>query len=190
MIPKIIGITGKTGAGKTTLAKTLANSLQATMICWDDFDDISQGPEDYVDWYNRGQNYNEWNYEGLAKVLQTLKHNNSIVHPTLNILLDPTEYIIFDAPLGLLHAQTGQYIDTCVHIEVPLDVSLGRRLIRDFKGNAKSKDELIEELEFYLLHSRPLFFDDELKMKADLVIDGMVPIDEMVQEVRKFLTGL
>jgi uridine kinase len=55
MTPKIIGISGKTGAGKTTLGQAFAKPLQATFVCWDDFDDISEGPEDYVDWYKRGQ---------------------------------------------------------------------------------------------------------------------------------------
>jgi len=181
--PKVIGISGKTGAGKTTLTKALAQALQATTVHWDDFDEISEGPEDYVDWYKRGQDYKEWNYKALADVLQSLKSNKSITHPVLGELLAPTQYIVFDAPLGRLHEQTGQYIDRCIHLEVPLDVSLSRWLIRDFKSTDKTKDELLEELEFYLSHSRPLFFDDELKESADLCIDGMLRIDQQVEVI-------
>jgi len=187
MSPKIIGITGKTGAGKTTLAQDLASVLETTLLCWDDFDSISQGPDDYVDWYNRGQNYEEWNYQALAEVLKTLKSNHSMTHPTLNILLNPTKYIFFDAPLGKLHKQTGQYIDICIHIDVPLDVCLSRRIIRDFKANNKTKDELIDELEFYLSQARPLFFDDDLKNNADFIIDGMFSTKEQTQKVKRYL---
>jgi uridine kinase len=176
-------MSGVSGAGKTTLAKALAKVLQATLIQWDDFDEISEGPDDYVDWYNRGRDYKEWNYQALADVLHALKHKKTIDHPVLGEQLFPTEYIIFDAPLGRLHHQTGQYLDVCVHIEVPLDVSLSRRLIRDFKSNDKAKDNLLEELEHYLSVTRPLFFDDHLKENADLCIDGMLSTDQQVASV-------
>lgn len=62
-----------------------------------------------------------------------LKSGHSIVHSITQDVLKPTRFIIFDAPLGRLHQQTGQYIDFCIHIEVPLDSSLCRRILRDFK---------------------------------------------------------
>lgn len=168
---KIIGISGVTGAGKTTLARALAKELNATLISWDDFDDISTSPDDYVDWYYRGQNYKEWDYAALAMVLQSLKLNQPVLHPVSQRLLTSTQYIIFDAPLGRLHYQTGQYIDFCIHIEVPLDVSLCRRLLRDYKKNNRTKSEFLDEIEFYLKKTRPLFFDDKLKEKSDFVLD-------------------
>ena len=184
----IIGISGNMGAGKTTLAKALAIDLQATVFGWDEFDEISHGPDDYVDWYKRGENYIEWNYQHLADVLKSLKSKQSILHPALNCILHPTKYIIFDAPLGRLHPQTGQYIDICIHIEVPLDVSLCRHLIRNFKGNDKTKEELVAELEYYLEHSRPLFFDDQLKNNADLILDGMLSTEKQIEVIKKYLT--
>lgn len=187
MIPQVIGISGVTGAGKTTLTDALAKKIQATTLFWDDFDEISIGPFDYVDWYHRGRNYDEWNYQALANVLKSLKAKQSVLHPTLKMLLQPTEYIIFDAPLGYRHNQTGQFIDTCIHVSVPLDVSLCRRLIRDFTGNKKTKDELLSELEYYLFHSRPLFFDEDLKENADLVIDGMLAIKKQILKIEEYL---
>lgn len=139
---KIIGISGVSGAGKTTLSKALATHLRATYIGWDDFDSLSSGPEDYIDWYNRGQDYNEWNYLSLANTLRLLKSQQAVLNPSDHCLIDPTEFIIFDAPLGRLHQQSGQYIDISIHIEVPLDISLSRRILRDYKNTDKSKDDL------------------------------------------------
>lgn len=186
---KIIGISGVSGAGKSTLSKALATHLQATYISWDDFDDISTGPEDYVDWYNRGQDYSEWNYISLAKALRLLKSEQAVLNPANHCLLDPTEFIIFDAPLGRLHHQSGQYIDIWIHIKVPLDISLSRRLIRDYKNTDKSKDELLIELEFYLNKARPLFFDDKLNDTADLVLNGGLSTDVQVQLIQDFLNS-
>lgn len=152
MTPYIIGISGKTGAGKSTLAKALSQDLKATLISWDDFDDISLEPEDYIEWYHKGCNYSEFQRKSLAVVLASLKAKHEVIHPVLNTLLSPSEYIIFDAPLGKLHKQTGEYIDTCVHIEVPLDISLCRRVLRDFDDKLKTKENLLEEIGFYLNH--------------------------------------
>ncbi|HFE6393995.1 TPA: hypothetical protein ACK8SK_000665 [Legionella pneumophila] len=98
MTPHIIGISGITGAGKSTLAKALSLDLKATLISWDDFDDISLEPEDYIEWYHKGCNYSEFQRENLAKVLAELKAKREIMHPVLSTLLNPAEYIIFDAP--------------------------------------------------------------------------------------------
>lgn len=186
---KIIGISGNMGSGKTTLAKSLAKYLQATIISWDDFDDISKGPENYIDWYNRGQNYKEWDYKDLSYTIESLLQGKTTIHPVLKHELTPTKYIIFDAPLGRLHEQTGRYIDICIHIEVPLDVSICRWLLRDFSTADKTKEDLLNEIEFYLKHSRPLFIDDELKQSSDLIINGMLPIQKEIEEIEIYLNS-
>lgn len=189
MSPKVIAISGNMGAGKTTLTHALAKALHATTVCWDDFDEISSAPDDLVDWYHRGENYNEFNYQPLAHTLETLKSNHPIHHPALGTLLQPTNYIIFDAPLNYLHPQTAKFIDFSVHIEIPLDVSLIRWVIRDFKSSDKTKNDLIEELEFYLHHSRPLFIDDDIKSAANLIIDGTLPTDLQVHIIQQYLNS-
>ncbi|HHF7373254.1 uridine kinase [Legionella bozemanae] len=183
----ILGISGVSGAGKSTLAATLAKELSAVLISWDEFDEISIAPEDYVAWYQCGQDYREWNYSELAKILQVFKSGHSIVHPITQDVLIPTEFIIFDAPLGRLHQQTGQYIDLCIHIKVPLDISLCRRILRDFKEEKGEKKELLEELKFYLDESRPLFFDEQLKKNADFILNGEYATELQVQLILQFL---
>ncbi|TAL64918.1 MAG: uridine kinase [Legionella sp.] len=187
MTTHIIGISGNMGAGKSTLTMALAKELHSTFLCWDDFDEISKGPEDYIDWYKRGENYAEWDYQKLASILRCLKIKQSTIHPTLKIALNPTEYVIFDAPLGRFHTQTGAYIDTWIHIDVPLDVSLCRWLLRDYKENSTTKAELIEELVFYLNQSRPLFDDTQFKTQANLVVDGMASIKQQIESIKHYL---
>ncbi|HCJ1077173.1 uridine kinase [Legionella bozemanae] len=185
--PHIIGISGNMGAGKTTLTLELASYLHSPFISWDDFDEISNGPEDYIDWYKRGENYTEWDYPKLAEVLKVLKSGEAVIHPVKNSVVNPKQYIIFDAPLGRFHQQTGIYIDTWIHINVPLDVSLCRWVLRNYKNTDKTKEDLLDELEFYLSESRPLFEDREFKSKADFIINGMDSTKHQVELIREYL---
>lgn len=182
----IIGISGKTGAGKSTPSKLLANELKATLISWDDYDDISEEPDDFIAWYNDGRDYTAFKRQALSKNLEEIKNNKDTLHPVLNQILPATPFIIFDAPLGRLHHETGKFIDTMIHIEVPLDVLLCRRLLRDFNDQTKEAD-LLEEIQFYLENSRPLYFDKELRETADLVVDGMLSTEQELAVVMLYL---
>lgn len=186
---EIIGISGISGAGKSILAAALAKELNATVIHWDDFDVISIWPADYVAWFHRGQNYEEWNYSALAKVLNLIKSDQSILHPVHHYCIKPNQYLIFDAPMGRLHKQTGQYIDRLIHINIPLDVSLCRRLLRDYKNKQCDKQSLLDELEFYVNKSRSLFFDDQLKINADFIVNGLHTTEEQIHSIKKYLSA-
>ena len=177
---KVIAISGNGGAGKTTLTHALSKSLDATFLSWDDFDPISKDPADYIEWYAKGQDYSAWDYPRLAETLSLLKKGETVNHPVLETLLSPTPWIIFDAPLGYLHPQTAPYIDVCFHLEVPLDVALCRRLLRDFKEPNAQLADLLGELDYYLTHSRPLYDDTDLKKSADHVLDGLRPVAELI----------
>ncbi|MBM3632348.1 MAG: uridine kinase [Alphaproteobacteria bacterium] len=187
MTTLIIGISGISGAGKTTVTQALSKVLNATAVFWDDFDEISTSPDDYVAWHNSGQGYETWDYPTLATTLDTLKKGNCVIHPVLNNELFPTKYIIFDAPLGRFHQQTGHFIDTWIHIDTPLDVALARRTLRDFKKDPRTVNHVLEDLQYYLDHSRPLFFDTAEKTAADFVVDGTLSIEKQIRSIRNFI---
>lgn len=179
---KIIGISGISGAGKSVLTNTLGKALNATILFWDDFDDISTAPENYVEWYNTGKDYSEWKYDALAEVLNQLKMKKKIICPATKKPLIPTDYIIFDAPLGRKHTATGQYIDYSIFLNTPLDVALARRILRDFREKSNLNImEIFEELDCYLTSTRPLYVMsyDENK-DYDFIIDGSLSVDDIV----------
>ncbi|HHS7961199.1 TPA: AAA family ATPase, partial [Legionella pneumophila] len=63
------------------------------------------------------------------------------------------------------------------------------RILRDFKDKLQTKENLLEEISFYLNHSRPLFFDDELKQNATIAIDGLLSTEVQIQIIKNFLIG-
>lgn len=182
---KIIGISGIGGAGKSTLTNRLGEALKATMLFWDDFDAISEEPSDFIKWYEQGRDYSAWKYDALATVLKELKAGKSLLCPATKKELIPTEYIIFDAPLGRKHTATGQYIDFAIFLNTPLDIALARRILRDFRDSPNHSSEAIfDELDFYLTSSRPLYAMayEDLNL-YDLVLDGNLSIDQQLQIV-------
>lgn len=179
---KIIGISGIGGAGKSVLTNALGNRLNATTLFWDDFDEISQDPKDYIKWCNTSRDYSEWKYDALAEVLKQLKLGKKVICPATKKELIPTDHIIFDAPLGRKHTATGQYIDCLIFLDTPLDIALARRILRDFRDKSNLNiAELFEELDFYVTSSRPLYtMDYEEKEKFDYVVDGNQSVDKIV----------
>jgi hypothetical protein len=62
----------------------------------------------------------------LAEDLKRLKHHQEITSPVDQKKVLPAAYILFDAPLGRAHGETGQYIDLMVYLDTPLDVAMAR----------------------------------------------------------------
>lgn len=179
---KIVGISGISGSGKTALTHALGNMLNATTVFWDNYDIISEEPKDYIKWFNTSRDYSEWNYDALASVLKQLKSGQKVICPATQNELIPTDYIIFDAPLGRKHPATGQYIDHSIFLNTPLDVALARRVLRDFRD--KSNSAIIESLDTYLNVTRPLYtiHYDETE-KFDCMLDGNQSVNELAATV-------
>jgi uridine kinase len=180
--PIIIGISGISGAGKSTLIRRLAETLQSTTIFWNDYDEISQGPQDYVEWFYSSKNYNDWVYPELVDTLHKLKKKQITTCPVTGHQLKPTQYILFDAPLGYCHQATGKYIDFLVCLDTPLDFALARRLIRDYRDHPNPQ-KMIQDLEEYLSTTRPLFILSPEERVCDLAINGSLPVNEQCQQV-------
>lgn len=185
--PLIIGISGISGAGKSTLINKLAKALHSTTIFWDDFDEISQAPQDYVEWFHSSKNYNDWVYPELVDTLHKLKKGETIICPATRRTLTPTKYILFDAPLGYCHQATGKYIDFLICLDTPLDIALARRLIRDHQSHPNPQ-KMIQELEEYLSKSRPLFILSSEEKASDLLVDGSLALEEQEKQILNALS--
>jgi uridine kinase len=180
--PFVISVSGISGSGKTAVVSALRARLPgAPVLCFDDYGDRVYLDDDILLWSERSD-YNAWHLEPLAADLARL-------------FREAPDFILLDYPFGTLNHLLGQYIDLTVFLDVPLDVALARRLIRDYTSRSKSTqaadvDEvsfkgLDRELRFYLARSRPAYvrLPETQKPVSDLILDGTKTPDTLAEEI-------
>jgi uridine kinase len=139
---------------------------------------------DYCEWSESCADCNEWN---LVAITDEVKRS----------LSESLDYIILDYPFGTVHLDVGSYVDFSVWIDIPLDVSLARRILRDFTRRSEARrplkrntaEEVSSYLDFYISRDRDTFFRhiETIKPFADLVVDGMKTLEEIANEIFKFI---
>ena len=192
--PFVIGISSVSGGGKTATARKLAELLQnAVTLCFDDYDDTNIHPQNLLAWLKKGGNYNAWKTPTLTKDLHALKSGNPITSVLDGSLISPAQFIIFDAPLGRAHCDTGRFIDFMVYIDEPLDIAIARRVLRDLVDKNPQADAILKNLEenlsSYLNEGRPIYlhFEHHLKQTSDLILDGCLTLEELAMEIYTIL---
>ncbi len=187
--PYVISISGLSGSGKTAVTNALrARLANAAVISFDDY-----GEQVYL-----GRDINEWS----ANSSDDEWHTEPIAADVERLLNEPLDYIILDYPFGYGNQLVGKYINLAVYIDVPLDVALARRIIRDYTSrdentNVADVEEvslagLDKELRFYLDHSRLTYarMPEMQKPTSDLIVDGTKTPIETANEIKKYIKEL
>jgi hypothetical protein len=106
-------------------------------------------------------------------------HPPDAVHP-----IEPARFILFEGGCRDLDV-LDPLIDLSVHIDLPLDISLCRVLVRFERKGGKP----MEWVHNYLDYSLHFFYDRLLKIRerADLVIDGLRPEKELAAAVAQVI---
>lgn len=169
--PLVIAIAAVSGGGKTTVTKALNSKLRLSKALYFDDYDFEGCPEDFFKWVEAGADYNLWNTEILVKDLKCLLSDQTL------------EYILLDYPFAYKNYKMAEYIDYTVFIDTPLDIAMARRILRD-----KTNDSSIaikEDLSSYLSKGRVAYIEmiKTIKPNSDLVIDGVLEIEEIVSEI-------
>ncbi|MCH4825192.1 hypothetical protein [Planococcus halocryophilus] len=169
--PIVIAIASISGGGKTTIVERLNEELpNSEALYFDEYD--LEGPENVIDWLNRGNDYNEWNLTPFVKDLE-------------NLLFQSLDYIVLDFPFSYQHVQTHSFINFSVFIDTPLDIALARRIIRDFQDN--SAENIVEAMKHYNSFGRQAYLEMlyTIKPSADFVVDGSLPVAKIVSLISK-----
>ncbi len=171
MDSKLITITACAGGGKTEVSKALAKQLNTTSIFH--FDEIDEKVVFPKNWPHAEPN--EYNLDQVYPIFAKEKLNSA-------------GFIIFDYPFGKCHSKMNSLIDFAIYIDVPLDIAMCRRLLRDLDADRLEQlPRLIDELRYYEPKGRIAYLDmlNNVKPSCDLVVDGTMSIDEIVKEIKK-----
>jgi uridine kinase len=179
----VIALCGPSGAGKSTVAQQLATLLGgAPVLRIDDYEASSTYPETDR-WLADGADPNAFETPQLIEDLRTLRSGRAIIPPGAAEALQPARFLIVEEPFGRERDQLRELIDFVAHVEVPLEIALARKLLRQNAFLPWEQDphvfitHLREFLTWYLHEGRAFYLAirERVVGSSDLLVDGMLP---------------
>lgn len=201
--PIIIGVTGGSGSGKTTVSKAIYNELhgQAIQIITQDTyynDQSSMTMEE-----RKAVNYDHplaFDTDLLIEQLADLRNNKAIDMPVYDykqytrsketVRVEPQDVIILEGILILDDERLRDLMDIKVYVDTDDDIRIIRRIKRDMAERGRSLDSIINQ---YLATVKPMYhqFVEPTKRYADIIVpeggENRVAIDILTTKVRDIL---
>jgi uridine kinase len=201
--PIVIGITGGTGSGKSTVAKAVFESLPQTNISIIEQDSYYKD-QTHISMEERVKtNYDHplaFDTDLLNKHLVDLLNNKPIEKPIYNfskhtretktVTVYPKDIIILEGIMILEDEKLRELMDIKIFVDTDADVRIVRRITRDINERGRTLESVISQ---YLSTVRPahLQFIEPSKRYADIIIPeggyNKVAIDIMVSKVKSII---
>lgn len=178
----VIGITGGTGCGKTTVVNQIVKELsegEVTIISQDSYyRDMSHLP--YSERVKMNFDHpNSIDFELLKKHLEELKQGKSVQSPIYSfvehnrtgetVLVKPTKVIIVEGILIFSHADIRNLFDIKIYVHADSDERLIRRIKRDTTERGRDVEEVLNRYQT-TLKPMHLQFIEPAKEYADIII--------------------
>ena len=187
----VIAVSGTSGAGKTTLATKVVELLKdAVLLRFDDYIRLGNDPAVVTAWLQTGARPDDLKIPQMARDLRALIAGQPVHLPGDLGVVEPAGFIVLEEPFGRSRAELAPVIGLAVHLEVPADIALARRVTRAIDSPATAgPEQRLEEIRYdlrtYLIAGREAYKSAEraARESADLVLDGMSPVDELATEV-------
>ncbi|MCK8624203.1 uridine kinase [Apilactobacillus xinyiensis] len=201
--PVVIGVTGGSGSGKTTVSRAIFNQLLGHSLM------ILQQDSYYKDQSNKTMEERaETNYDHplafdsdlLLDHLNKLLNYESIEKPVYDykklnrsketVLQEPRDVIIVEGILILDDQRLRDLMDIKVFVDTDDDIRILRRIQRDTKERGKTLDSVIQQ---YLETVRPMYhqFIEPTKRYADIIVPeggkNQVAIDLLTTKIQSIL---
>lgn len=203
MIPKIVGIAGGTGSGKTTLARKIREGLgEASNLI-------------QFDWYYRDLSYlplkdrEEVNFdhpsslesELLVEHLRQLKSGHAIDVPLYDfkthsrvpdetIHIEPLPVIVVEGILLFCFEPLRELLDIKVFVDTDADIRVFRRIRRDMRERGRDFNSIRKQ---YYKTVRPMHleFVEPSKRYADVIIpeggNNLIALDLIIERLKQFV---
>jgi uridine kinase len=201
----IIGICGGTGSGKTTVAKSILESVSASEVAFIQQDSYYRNLKDLPLDYRNAVNFDHpdaLDNDLLVYHIRKLKAGGSVelplydfkTHTRLNdtVLIDPKPIVIIEGILIFTDPRLLEQMDIKVFVDTPDDIRFIRRLRRDLAERGRTLDSVIEQ---YLNTVRPMHmqFVEPSKRYADVIIPegghNLVSVDLISGKIRERLAN-
>ena len=203
--PILIGITGGTGSGKSTIAKEIYNNFPENRIGMIEQDSYYKD-QSYLSIEERVKtNYDHpkaFDNDLLMEHLKLLIAGKNIKKPIYDfsihnrknetVLVESKEIIIIEGILVLEDERIRDLLDIKIYVDTDDDVRIIRRIIRDMKERGRTVESVIDQ---YLSVVKPMHkqFTEPTKRYADIIIpeggQNKVAIDIMVAKIKQILTS-
>lgn len=200
--PVIIGITGGSGSGKTSVTKALMSRFEGhiTMIEQDSYykDQSHLSFEDRLKTnYDHPMAFdNDFMVEQIAQLLNYQPVEKPVYDFTIHtrssekVEVKPADVIIVEGLMVLEDANLRNLMDIKVYVDTDADLRIIRRILRDTKERGRLVDSVIEQ---YVSVVRPMHnqFIEPSKRYADIIIPegghNLVAIDLLATKIQKIL---
>jgi len=201
----IIGISGGTGSGKTTVANRILESVSASEVVFIQQDSYYRNLNDLPLDFRGIANFDHpdaLDNELLINHLRRLKSGESIELPLYDFktnsrlnetrTVEPKPIVILEGILIFAEPRLLEQMDIKVFVDTPDDIRFIRRLRRDLAERGRTLDSVIEQ---YIGTVRPMHmqFVEPSKRHADVIIPegghNLVSIDLLSGKIRERLAS-
>lgn len=201
--PVIIGVTGGSGSGKTTVSRAIFEQLHGHSLLMLQEDSYYNDQSDMPFEERIKTNYNHPNAfdtELLVKQLKDLLDWKTIEKPIYDYTehtrssevekVEPKEVIILEGILVLNDPALRDLMDIKIFVDTDDDIRIIRRIQRDIEERGRSLQSVIDQ---YKSTVKPMYhqFIEPTKRYADIIVpeggENQVAIDLLVTKVRDIL---
>lgn len=200
----LIGITGGTGSGKSTITREICSKFDKDCIAVIEQDSYYKDQSDIPFEERVKTNYDHpdaFDTELMVAHLKELVKGNSIEKPIYDfemhnrkketVKVESKEIIIVEGILVLEERKIRDLLNIKIYVDTDADVRIIRRITRDIKERGRTLDSVINQ---YLNVVRPMHmqFIEPSKRYADIIVPeggyNKVAIDIIVANIKQFLS--
>ena len=199
----IIGVTGGSGSGKTSVSRAIFDQLHGHSLMMLQEDSYYKSQDDVPFEERTKVNYdhpNAFDTDLLIEQLEDLLNWKTIEIPVYDyaahtrskevVVQEPREVIIVEGILTLNDARLRDLMDIKIFVDTDDDIRIIRRIQRDIEERGRTLQSVIDQ---YLETVKPMYhqFIEPSKRYADIIVpeggENQVAIDLLVTKVRDII---